>query len=358
MDELMRPQSPSPHRRWLVQTGVATVAAALPILSQAQDQSQVIYERDIERSGYFVHLGVRALFNVKASVSRTAPAGIGPGYYDNGFVLPDIGGSESGLTWNWGYQQQDQVVGDQLRFTRLDNVPDGGTLQDHSSDVSVGGEIVGGVEFGRIQWGKREIRIGAEVGYGYNPYQFEYAGVTAGSSGYTEAAYNLNGILPPVAPYAGTATGPGPLIDLAPATLSTTPTTSQSSFSGDFKTDLHNLKLGVWAAIPIHNALYTAISFGYASVLADARFQFSEDLTFGNAAIPAVALSATAEERKWNPGFYLQWRLGYDLSRYIGVHIGADYQWNDLMHFSGGGRDLKLDFRYQFAATAAIRISF
>src|SRR5215207_213527 len=74
---------------------------ALPVSAQIFD--------DLDTSGFFARAGGMARFNVKATFSGIAPPTLPPGVYENGFVLPDIGGSPV-KTWNWGYNSPDQIV--------------------------------------------------------------------------------------------------------------------------------------------------------------------------------------------------------------------------------------------------------
>jgi len=309
-----------------------------------------------DTKGYFVRASAKALFHVGVSVETVRPA-YGSGEYANGYVVPDIGGSQD-LTWNWGYDSDTQVVGDQLNFYRYDDLPPLGTQTAYG--VAPGGEIMAGLTLGSFKLGKRTVTYGVEGGYGFN-----YLSVNTDSSGnsmvtYRTATYNLNGVIPPSAPYAGTAEGPGPLIGLVPVdTQSAGPVSSTAVSSGELTSGLHNFKLGVWLDYPINDALFTSLSLGYASIYADAQYEFTETLTPATSAVPGYTSTQTVGGRdSWEPGFYAQWRMGFHASKHVDLFLGLDYQWNNNMTFSGADRNVTLDFGAMFGASAGVQLSF
>src|SRR3954463_5137558 len=67
-------------------------------------------------------LGARFGMNFKAAFGNSAvvdpgPAAAGANHnYNDGYVRVDSSGNAGGLTWNWGYQNASQVVGDTMEF--------------------------------------------------------------------------------------------------------------------------------------------------------------------------------------------------------------------------------------------------
>ncbi len=86
--------------------------------------------------------------------------------YDDGYVSIDITGNQSGRTWNWGYSNASQLQ-------------DGFLVFRHSSDLN-----------------PHTVQLITDI-------------------------YALDGIVPPPAPYAGTESGPGPLISDVPVSRAT-----------------------------------------------------------------------------------------------------------------------------------------
>src|SRR5688500_3137237 len=90
----------------LLAAAAATIPARAPVLE------------DPDRGGWFARLGAVARFNIKATMDARNPV-LPAGHFDNGFVLPDVGGSPD-LTWNWGYNNASQVGTDTINFHRYD----------------------------------------------------------------------------------------------------------------------------------------------------------------------------------------------------------------------------------------------
>lgn len=335
---------------------MALLGAVLLFCKPVRGADDIDLYRARDTRGYFVRASAKALFHVGVSVETVRPV-YGAGEYANGYVLPDAGSSPD-LTWNWGYDSDTQVVGDQLNFYRYQNLPPLGTQSGYG--VAPGGEVMAGLELGSFELGKRTVYYGVEVGYGFN-----YLSVSTESSGsgmvtYTTAAYNLNGVVPPAAPYAGTSEGPGPLIGLMPASLASVgPTSSSAASSGELNSDLHNFKIGVWFDYPINDSLFTSLSLGYASIYADAQYKYTETLTTGMPGIPGYTTTQTVGGRdNWEPGFYAQWRMGFHVSKHVDAFLGLDYQWNNNMTFSGSDRNVTLDFSSMFGASAGVQVDF
>jgi hypothetical protein len=321
------------------------------LLARAQE-----FDTD-EPTRYFVRFGPRVLFNVKAEVEEPVQPAQPWGTFDNGFVRPHIGSAGgSGKTWNWGYDDNSQVQGGQLIMERLRGLPGPGSFS--KDEPALGGEIVVGAEIARIEIGEREARIGVEIGYGYNEFSVDDNVGLSSTATLTAFPFDLDGVVPPRAPYKGTFRGPGPLIDLLPSATNLFTSSSQGDFAREIQSDLHLFKLGVWFEYPLMQRLNAAVSVGYASLYADSQFTFSEQFTFANPAIPDTSETHTVGGREWQPGFYAQLRMQYEFHRHLAAYIGADYQYNSDLEFSGEGRKVTLDFGTQLGATAGVIVRF
>jgi hypothetical protein len=308
-----------------------------------------------EEEGYFVRASAKAFFNVGVSVETVRPV-LPEGEYADGYVLRDIGGSD--LTWNWGYDsaaEQIDTAADQLGFERYDGLPPLGTQEETA--VAPGGEIMAGLEIGAFELAGRTVRWGLEVGYGFNYLTVDTGGSADSTVTYTTAAYALNGVTPPGDAYAGTVVGPGPVIGVTPATTGSTSALSTSTYTGELDSLLHNFKFGFWFDYPISDSLFTSLSLGYSSIYADAQFKYTEILTPDP--MGAYPESNTVGGRdNWKSGVYVQWRLGYQVSKRVDVFLGLDYQWNDKMVFSGSDRNVTLDFSAMLGASAGVQLNF
>lgn len=311
----------------------------------------------LDRSGWFVRANAVARFNVKATYTGVRPT-LASGSYDNGFVLPDAGGTASGKTWNWGYNSDSQISGGQLQVSRLDSVPTVGAHDANVSNPLLGGEIVGGYQFHSFQVFKTTARFGFELAYGYSSFSEGMNYGASGTSTLTTDSFGLGGILPPVAPYAGTATGPGPLIDLNAA--SHTPITSgaTAAFQGHLDTTLHSFRLGPSFELDLSKRVSLALSAGYSSIYADNRLRYTEGVTFANGDIPNLGSSAELAKGNWRPGIYAELRANYRISDKLDAFLGADFQHNNKMTFGDVQHRVELDLSMTYGAKGGVVYHF
>jgi hypothetical protein len=341
----------APATLTLLAAGVTPLAAQVRLPPLQFEES--------EKQGYFVRLGPRIAFNIEAKVESAAQTPQQAGFYDNGFVQPDQGGSGSGLTWNWGYDDNAQVNGDFIDYQRYSNVPRGGLFSSGSDDPLLGGEVMAGVEFGRFAVGEREFSWGAEIGYSFTPFKVSNRSTATGTVNYLAASHALNGVVPPVAPYQGTPEGPGPLIDLTPSSTSSLSGNATSNFDGTLESDLHLMKIGLWIEAPLSTSLAASLSLGYCSVFADTRFDFQETIGIDNPGIPGIApANVSTSASDWQGGFYAQLRGTWQFSTHWGAFAAADYQFNDQFEFSSSGRDVTLDFQSTYGASLGLIFSW
>lgn len=333
------------------------LAAALP--AGAQVKLPPLQIEEAEKQGYFVRIGPRIQFNIEASVSLTPQTPQQPGNYDNGFVLPDVSGTASGLTWNWGYADAAQVSGDAINFERYSNLPHAGVFDGESDDSVYGGEVIFGVAFGRFDIGRKEATWGGEIGYALTPFEIRNSSTVAGTVDYYAATHGLGGIVPPAAPYQGTFDGPGPLIDLNPSATTAVSSAATSTFDGTLKSDLHWMRVGLWLELPLTESIAVSVSAGYASVLADTTFDFSESISIANGTIPGIsdtAVSAYASE--WQSGFYGQLKGSWQFSKHFGLYLAADYQHLSGFRFTEAGREVSLKFEGTYGASGGLIFSW
>ncbi|GAA5484506.1 hypothetical protein [Haloferula sargassicola] len=149
--------------------------------------------------------------------------------YDDGYVRQDAGTAADGSTWNWGYDHPGQIQGDQLVFSAtgarsirsdLRTAPAFGPSRRDSLRGIAPHLQLDGVS-------PREIggfRLGLSAGFDFTQVDqsttFSNFAVTQTRDDYRidfTDAYDLNGVIPPLAPYAGSYGGPGPLIHNLPS---------------------------------------------------------------------------------------------------------------------------------------------
>ena len=333
-------------------TLVVLGAAALETTSRAQ-----IFT-DPEPSGWFVRLGGAAHYNLKTSITGLTPA-TGTGVYNDGFVQPDKGGSASGKTWNWGYNSGSQIVEDQLVLNRLEGVPVFGRQNLNTSDPILGGEILGGVQLYEFQLLKKNARAGFEIGYGYSSTSATMSFGGLGIATHTTDAFGLGGIVPPLAPYAGTVIGPGTLIDLNPGShaVATSPVTS--AFQGRLQSAFHELRFGPSLELDFTKRLGVGVSAGYSSLYTDARLNYTDSLTFDSPTIaPLAPAQANIRRAQWHSGGYVEMRVNYQFTSLIGAFVGGDLQHHGNATFGDAEHQVKLDLGLNYGAKAGLIFRF
>lgn len=317
-------------------------------------------EDDLDNRGVFFRLGGGIRAGVSADIRNINPVAVRPeGTYDNGYVSPDVGGSTD-TTWNWGFNSQTQLSGDRLTLNKTENAPRLGDLTSLSDSPMFGGEVFGGLEVIRPRFGKKDVRIGFEIGYGFNTFSVKGSTTASSTATYTTGVYDTTGIVPPTTPeYHGTFEGPGPIISLQPVGVTSVDAVGSSVLNASLDADLNTIKVGSWVQIPLSRHFLVGISLGLASIYASADMEFSESTVYEGGAIPAPAsFSSRVTRNDWRVGAYTQVRLEYEFNRHWGVFIGGDAQWNPNMKFEGGGREATLKFEGTYGGSGGVSFRF
>lgn len=346
-------------------------ALALGLTAVAPLFAASAIEDDDDQSGWFVRVGGRISSGVKAELRDTRAVGTPTtGAYDDGFVLPDSGGSTS-LTHNWGYQNASQVQGNELVFHRLDSVPRVGDRNGLENNPLYGGELVAGFEFVRFDIGRREARFGFELGYSYSQFSVNDHATVSGTSNFTTDSYRLdaaspgNPIIPPTPPYAGTADGNSggnnPLIGLTVDNHGFSQEAGTSTLDAKLDSEFHTLRIGPWMEIPLSGRVNLALSVGYCTIYSSSELTLSDTLSYAN---PAAQAQAPADvvgkylHTHWSPGGYAQLRATYRLTKHLGVYVGGDLQYNTGVTVDAPGRQARIDFGATYGAVAGVSLSF
>lgn len=274
----------------------------------------------------------------------TPPIG-GPGnrIYDDGFVGEDAGTGIDGSTWNWGYDRDDQVdtINDQLVFRatgfqsiRSDfrNAP----LSGPSSRRDLDGFSP------RLQFDARSphqiggFRLGFSAGIDFvnssQSLNFSNFSLTQIRDDYRldyTDRYNLNGVIPPLAPYQGSLGGPGPVIGYFP-TSSPPPnpvllTTDTATFSNRVSSsvDVNSITLNFGPSLGMQRGRYDfSVSAGVTLNIYDWKAKQSESLAV-TGPNGVTSTFATWSERDQGitlrPGIYLQGETSYALTESLGL---------------------------------------
>ncbi len=311
---------------------------------------------------YRISVNTRFFFNISSEVAHpggpdlTGPA-TGGGLdrrYDDGAVLLDVSGNAGGRTWNWAYDNAAQVAGGAIEQHRTVG-PRQGTTSDFDTDPSFGGEIGWSWEISRFDIGKREARAGLDIFAGWNQVSSSGGSLATGFQTTTTDRFALNGVVPPVAPYAGTFNGPGPLLSDSP-TRSTATVAAASQFNGELDATLIGFRVGPWIEIPLSRKLTLSAGLGLSAVHVDGTFSFVEQLTLGVGA-PTV-VSTSVDRADWKSGFYIDSRLNWNLNAEWSVFVGAQFQHLGTFRIDALGRQGKIGLESAIGFTAGVGFNF
>ena len=284
--------------------------------------------------------------------------------YDDGFVYTDAGTESSGDTWNWGYREASQVSGGKLHFHG-----NGGVNTQKSSTVSSDrpdawkDDAEDSAPALRLEW-LAPLGKGAKVGLAadWSLLQFESnrasSGVLAEQTSLlrqvrVEDAYELQGIVPPTAPYAGSAMGPGPLLTNRPtsrtqtngAVLDEDRTTFLRSIGNSLDVDLNTISLGPEIEFEIGRLSIQGTAGVALNVVSwDAAHRESLDVSHNGG--PAHRLQEWSDHRSSTdvlPGAFLQVSATCFFTDRLFLQAFGRYDWCDQLEGSVGRSDFSID---------------
>ena len=306
-------------------------------------------------------LGGTIGFNFKASFRKTpsAPSAINPGpaaggsnhAYDDGYVRLDSSGDSGGLTWNWGYQNSAQVVGDSMHFHASDPNPAfAGYNRKVSDDPQYGLELMYQRVIGPVS---SAGRWGFEAAFGYTDMDIANTSSGPGQNRLTTDIYPLNGILPPGAGHAGNFVGPSALLGDTPTrNITTDALTSRENLSGQ----LLNFRLGPFVEWSFTPKLSLGVSVGPALTPASVDYGFTETTLLAGGGTGVARGYFSHDELLY--GFYAGATLQCDFSHHWGAYIGGRFQHLNSMEETVAGRTARLDLGATIQATIGIRYRF
>jgi hypothetical protein len=315
----------------LLLSATCIFAAATPAMGQ--DESEAV---EIPNPNRF-SLGARVSFNFEANftTSRTIPGAASGGIdhtYDDGYVRLDSSANAGGLTWNWGYEDGAQLVGDTIAFHSIQSAEKKST-----DEAQYGLELVYerllGRFFSRGIWG-------FEAGFSYTDLDLNADRSGAGGASLITDSFALNGVLPPNAPYHGTFNGPGPLLGDTPArTLGTDTLTfaSQHRLSGH----LFGFRFGPLVEWNFSRAFSVALSGGIALAPAMIDYDFSEAITLQGGQTFSTRGHSTKTDLLY--GHYLNALLRYSFNDHWSVYGGGQFQALNDLEQTTGTRTARLD---------------
>lgn len=259
--------------------------------------------------------------------------------YDNGYVRQDAGTSFDGTTWHWGYDNASQVQGDQLAYRATGfqsirgdtaNTPNAGPA---SKDTLDG--VAPHLQFdARSPYRLGPFRIGFTAGFDFmkadQSLAFSNFSASQTLENYRldyEDRYDLDGVIPPLAPYAGSLAGPGPLIGnlpvirtITPVLLSTDTGTFSNQVSSSIEIEAFSFTLGPTFSFR-QGPLECAVSGGVIVNLYDwsARQSESLDSTTAAGSNRVATWNESQSGTTVRPGLFAQAELSYAVNEEVGI---------------------------------------
>jgi hypothetical protein len=301
--------------------------AATPFAVRGQDLPE-----NLNRFSFGPTFGMnfKADFRNNASYLNTVnpgPAAGGANHtYDDGYVLVDSSGNAGGLTWNWGYQNASQVVGNTMQFHAIQTEnPSSVTGNPQYGGELIYQRVIGSLPFMSGDWG-------LETGFGFT--EIDLRENLNGTAIFD--SFPLNGVVPPGAGYNGTYSGPGALLGDTP-TRATAALTGYQKLSGQ----MFSLRLGPFAEWNFTRKFSLAASVGLTLAPTTVDYDFSETATLAGGG--TYAASGHSSETKLLYGPYVGGMLRYAFNKSWGVYVGARYQNLTDLSQSIGDRTARLD---------------
>lgn len=314
---------------------------------------------------------------IPASTIRGNPPQIGDSgvvgnrTYNDGFVRTDISGSSS--TWNWGYNNASQSAGTTLSFHATGTALTGQAFN-RSFDTNWNDDPSGAGAFVKLESPEmyRSGKIGFSGEFGYS--------FTHGSSGNTGEAfqgrlqsdlrsitvtdrYDTTGVVVPVAPYAGTFNGPGPIISNRPSsrTIATTGDSQQqtaitSTLRSHLTTNLHTFSFGADAHEDI-GRFRLGFSTGLALNITNWDASTHEDVRNSTTGAEIQSWDYHHRGTDLHPGFYLEANASVPITERLSFVTSGRYDWAGSLHgnVNGSSFDLALG---GWTLTAGLSLKF
>ncbi len=270
-------------------------------------------------------------------------------FYDDGFVRVDSSGNNGGKTWFWGYDNPSQVQGDNLLMHSASSPANGRVEED--SDPQLGFEFTYSRRLGNC-WGGT---WGLASAFGFTDLSIDDNTSLSSRATLVTDAYALGGITPPLAPYAGSFSGPGPLISDAPG-RSTLLGTATTTGHRELDAQIYSLRLGPYWQIPITRRFSALVSGGLALADVDSDFSFSERVKV--ATVGSSRRSGSNSNNDILVGLFVEAGLDYAFSEQWSAFTGLQYQYLDDFSQSAGGKEVNLDLSKSIYYVLGVRWRF
>jgi hypothetical protein len=311
-----------------------------------------------ERFTVAYRLGFNLSADFQDNAGFASAAAIGPATggglnrtYDDGFNQVDITGNAGGQTWNWGYNDASQLPDNDTVVMSSSVIDPAAPINGAKDDPHHGFELGYSRHCGHIG----PVRWGLEAAAGWMSVNLGDARALTATTTRTVDAYPLGGIIAPVAPYAGTFAGPGPLIGDSP-TRTVTPGLATIAGQREVEAQLFSVRLGPMLEIPLTAGLTFNLGGGFAFTYVDGEFSYQETATVPGAS-PRFR-SGSDSRTDALVGGYLSGGLAWQLSPQWSAFAGAQFVHTGNARFTAGDRSATLRLGSSVFVTAGLGFSF
>ena len=318
--------------------------------------------RQSDWTGHF-SLGAVVGFNISAKFNESGlfnlpGSGLANGVYDDGYVLPDVSGDNTGTT-DWGYQNASQydAAAQTLTMHKTTSYQTAG-----SSSRDEGGPFPGfELDYGGSIYHWQNFRVGWDLGFGLLPMTISDHSTQTATVNQNAYTFNVPTQFPPVKVpgpgYQGTYNGPG--AELNPAyTSSSSQTMGTVSGSRSLDAILYGLRLGPTFYWDFANNWSASLGVGPAMGIVSAEYKYNEVVTTSTSSAPS---NGSFHGLDVVYGGDVNATLFYhtaDKKRPVDLYISAQFMPLGSADFNQGGRDAKLDLSGQVYISAGVNWPF
>ena len=297
-----------------------------------------------------VGFGFKAKFANQSQSNPGSIAGVDHNYLD-GYVRRDRANND-GTTWNWGYQNSSQVVGDTLEFHSDQRFTVPFEVEGDMDNPGYGAEITYQRALGRFFL---RGRWGFEGAFSYTDLDLRDERAAGGFMTHVTDAYTLDGMVVPTAPYSGSFDGPGPLLPTTPVRSTTTEaafTRTEQRLSGY----MFGIRVGPFFEWNFARHFGVTLSGGLIFAPTDLDYEFDETTALASGGTMNARGQSSRNELLY--GNYLSGAIRYDFSQHWGVYAGAQFHTLNDLSLETQARTARLEADSTYFAIAGVSFRF
>lgn len=314
-------------------------------------------------AGYAQLLGLKTRFTGLGrfnSPFAAQPLGGGVNYdYDNGFVHVDSSGNAGGQTWNWGYQNSSQyhpADSGTMDFSITNSNANGNSDEHGGADPGI--ELFAYYDMGPIGFSplkERKATWGFRGGFHYSHVNVDNSDLVATDLTTTNDTFGLNGTIPPLAPYAGSFGGPGPLLGDHPVR---TIGSGSGLVSGSRELDVHLTiaNFGTFLEVPVTQEIDVLIEAGVSLAVGSGSYDYYS--TTSVTGLGSQQSSGSETRTSLLPGVYLGVSGTYELTKEWSIQCASRYQFMDSYDLEANGSKAALSFGSAFVVSVGCIYSY